>query len=269
MERAEYIRMSELEGRHWWYVGLHGIVENFLKSALEGRPGPFRILDAGCGTGGLLCRLAGHGRAFGVDFSDDALSLARQKVVTPLVRGTVGQGRLKAELQPPSPLVRGSVTSLPFKDETFDAVTSMDVLYHLGVADDAAALREMSRVLRPGGVLLVNLPAFEFLRSAHDAVIHTRHRYTRREIKRKLAEAGLVVQRATYWNTTLFPALALVRLMRKGSGGETAESDLRPVARWPNATLLALIRAEAWLLRRVSLIFGLSIFCVATRPVGR
>ena len=111
---------------------------------------------------------------------------------------------------------------LPFGDATFDLVTSFDVIYHLGVADDVAALREMRRVLRPGGALFVRVPALERLQSHHDVAVHTRQRYTRAELRRKAEPAGLRVERASYANTVLLPLAAVARLgarLRSGLAG--------------------------------------------------
>jgi len=238
MREDEYEAIWRLEDTHWWYRALRRLVLTFAARAAPGG----RALDAGCGTGGLLKALSPRFRVVGIDYSQLALSLARRKV---------GYG-----------LIRASVENLPFGDGTFDVVTSMDVLYHMGVRDDVASLREMRRVLKPGGVLLINLPAFEFLRGPHDRVIATRHRYTRAEICGKLRAAGLAVERATYWNFLLFPPIAAVRMCRRK---REAESDLRKPSAVANVCLNVLLRAEAMMLKLWDLPIGVSVFCVARR----
>src|SRR5207248_8255591 len=143
--------MRAVEDTHWWYLGMRAIASDLLAS-LPLPPAPL-ILDAGCGTGGNAALLERHGWLVGVDLSDLALDLA------------AGRGH--------RPLARASVTALPFPDQTFDLVTSFEVLYHRAVGDDVAALGELRRVLRPGGHLLLRLPALDWLRGAHDAAVHT------------------------------------------------------------------------------------------------
>ena len=174
---------------------------------------------------------------------------------------------------------RASVLELPFSDATFDLVTSFDVIYHLGVADDVAALREMRRVLRPGGALFVRVPALERLQSHHDVAVHTRQRYSAAELRRKAEAAGLRVERASYANSVLLPLAAVSRLGgrlrsalagpgRTGSKGgeEMVRSDVRPAPALLNALFGAVLGLEAALLSRVDLPIGLSAFVVARRP---
>ena len=203
-----------------------------------------RILDAGCGTGGALCRLEQFGGRVGLDVSRRALDYAGERLSCPLCQG--------------------SVAALPFRDSSFELVLCMDVIYHVGVDSDRDALSEMRRVMKPGGVAIINVPAYEFLRSTHDSAIHTKRRYTRKQIVSRIEEAGFRVTKATYWNTLLFPPLALVRIMRQWRGRE-AESDLRPVPQFLNRLLYGSILLERMLLRWFDLPFGLSVLCRAQR----
>src|SRR5262249_11867668 len=156
------------------------------RARLNGRAGGLDILDAGCGTGGNSRHLQRYGRVTGIDVSQHALRFAR--------------------LRPGLALAHASVERLPFRDDSFDLVLSNDVLCPLHVSDDAHAAVEFARVLRPGGVLYLQLPAFDQLRSHHDAAVYTAHRFTAAETRKLLRSAGLQVRRVTYANALLFPA---------------------------------------------------------------
>lgn len=166
-------------------------------------------------------------------------------------------------------MLQGSVSALPFADSVFDIVTSIDVLYHARV-DEERAVREMRRVLKPGGWLIVHVPAFEWLRSEHDAAIWTRRRYTRRQAVALLEGAGLQVRTSFYRNQLLFPSLALIRLTRRRHiDAQRAVSDLTALPGWLNAMLRMILYTESSLpewMRQAA--FGLSIFCVAQRPLA-
>ncbi len=190
-----------------------------------------------------LARAAPSATLVGFDLSPIALDLACRR----------GHDRL----------LRANVELLPFRPASFDAVVSADVLYHRGVIDDAAALRELARAVKPGGVVLLNLPAHPKLRGAHDEVIHTARRYSRGDVRRIAAAAGLEVARLCWFNCALFPvALAVRRLSRGGA----ARSDVRLPPAPVNALLSAWMRAEAWLALRLPLPFGLSLFAILSKP---
>jgi SAM-dependent methyltransferase len=240
---AEYARMFEAEDAQWWYAGMRALSFALLDPALPAAGERPRLLDAGCGTGGNLVRLAERGRALGVDVSVDALSLARTRGVD---------------------VARASLLALPFPDGAFDVVTCFDVLYHRWVADDLAATRELVRVLRPGGLLLVRVPALRLLWGAHDEAVHSRARYTRAELRRLLAAAGLVVRRATYCNTILFPLVAARRLLDRVTGRQGSDVAFLP------APLERLFRGalavEERAVRVLSLPLGTSVVALGQRP---
>jgi SAM-dependent methyltransferase len=238
----EYERMHAAEERQWWYAGMRTISFALLGDALAGRGGALRLLDCGCGTGGILRHLSTRGRAGGVDLSPEAVRLARAR----------GAAVARAELM-----------ALPFADATFDGVTSFDVIYHRWVADDAAAMREMARVLRPGGLLLLRAPALKMLWGAHDEAVHSRHRYTRAEVRRLLASAGFEVLRDTYANTLLFPLLAVRRGLDRLTGRRGSDVGFLPAPlEWAFG---AALRIEARLVRRFSLPVGASVFALARK----
>ena len=248
MEPAEYQRIFDQEERHFWYRGLHALVLASLR--LELRPAPAsavpELLDAGCGTGGLTAKLARVGRVTGVDWSPLALELAARR----------GLPRL----------LRGSVSALPLRKGTFDAVVSCDVLYHRAVADDAAALAELARVCRPGGVLLLNLPAHAWMHGSHDREVHTARRYARADLARLAAGAGLEVVRLAWFNCALFPAAAAVRLATRG--GSESKSDVRALPALLNAPLAAWMALEGRAAARGWLPWGLSLFAVLRKPAS-
>jgi SAM-dependent methyltransferase len=260
MEREQYAVMARREDDHWWYAGMRRVALRVLDQALAGRSG-LLLLDAGCGTGGTTARLRRFGRVVGVDLAWEALQPARG-------RGLNGR------------LARGDIQRLPFRDASFDAATSFEVVYHLGVANDAAALAELRRVLKPAGLLLLRVPAHDWLRGAHDRLVHTRHRYAPAEVRAKLAQAGFQVEHLAWANSLLFPAAAAKRLLLErgddhtadhaaaelGGGPEDAgaEPDLWQPPGVLNATLESLVAVEGLALARgFSFPFGLSVLAVA------
>jgi SAM-dependent methyltransferase len=243
---AEYQRMYDAEERQWWYAGMRALSLALLAGPLSQRAlasGPLTILDAGCGTGNNLVHLATYGKALGVDLSEEALVFCRTRGVA---------------------AARAQLLALPFADARFDCVTSLDVIYHRWVTDDAAAVREMARVLRPGGLLLLRVPALRFLWGAHDEAVHSRHRYRRGEVKRLLEGAGLTVLRATYANTILLPLVAARRGLDRVTGREGSDVGFLPgPLEWAFRSVL---RAEARLVKRVSLPLGTSVLALARKP---
>lgn len=244
MERVEYQVMAEVEDRHWWYGGMRAIAASLLDPAFADQR-DLSILDAGCGTGGNLLFLQRYGTAYGIDLAPEALELAQART--------------------PQGLSRASVVDLPFANASFDLVTSFDVLYHRAVADEKVALREAARVLRPGGYLLIRLPAYEFLRSQHDQAVHTARRYTARSAAELLHASGFVVERQSYINTLLFPLPLTLRLLERLRPTPAAQTSaltmpgnvLNEALRWPLA-------AEAALLANGGAFpFGLSVLCLA------
>jgi SAM-dependent methyltransferase len=240
VEPEEYTRTAEAEGRHFWFRELRWIWRGLAPRAESGFEA--RALDAGCGTGENLRRLEGSRRATGVDLSPLALAVARGKARSPLARATI--------------------SNLPFRDESFDLILCADVIYHADVADDVAALREMRRVLKRGGSLIVNVPAFEGLRSAHDRAVHTARRYDRAMLRDRLAAAGFAPKRVLYWNSLLLPVAALVRRIRRDDPGG---SDIVLLPGAVNAILTAIARIDAALALLGLFPAGLSVAAAARK----
>ena len=244
MESAEYPKLAAVEDRMWYFRALHG---HLLRELDLGLGPSAEVLDAGCGTGGLIRRLTRvrpGWRWSAVDRSSLALELARARCPDAVE------------------WAQASVEALPFADGAFDAVVSADVLYH--VDDDAAALREFFRVLRPGGSVVLNVPAYPWLWSYHDEAVHSRRRYGRGEVLAKLAAAGLVRARATHWNALPLPLIVLRRkLLPAGRGGSDVRLHPAPV----EAAFRAAMAAEAsWITRMGRLPVGCSILAAAVKP---
>ncbi len=248
MEPLEYNRLGRFETWYWWYLAQR---ENLLAAIRAVRlPRGARVLDAGCGTGKNLDAVAREAavRAFGLDVSP----LASASWTAP-VRGTC---------------CVASVNDLPYGDAAFDLVYSVDVLGCRGVELERC-LREIVRVLRPGGAAILLLPAYQWLRSRHDEAVHSVKRFTTGETGRIVAEAGLHVDQAGYRFSLLFPLIALVRLVRKmGMERRPPASDLAPLPAWINAALLAVCRWEQRLAQHVRMPFGSTVLVVARREAA-
>jgi SAM-dependent methyltransferase len=217
MEPGEYALMDAVEGRMWWYRALHVR----LLAAVADRDGP--LLDAGCGTGGFLACLhaARPGLArFGVEWDQTAALRAREKSA--------------------ASIARGSVNALPFCDGAFATAVSADVLCHAAV-EPLAALAELHRVLRPQGQLVVNVPAYQWLASAHDRRVRNARRFTASSIAALLRQAGFCRVRARYWNGLLLP---LMIVQRKILTGDDSVSDVAAFPPWQDASLYAMTAFE-------------------------
>jgi len=238
VEADEYAKMAAWEDEFWWFQALRDNQEVFLPQ------GPLKLLDAGCGTGGWLKRLSASRpdvTRLGLEYDPGAAVIAREKS--------------GAEIY------CGSVNGMPFAPGSFDIVTSSDVLCHMAV-DEGAALDEFARVLKPGGALLLNLPAYTWMLSAHDLRVHNARRYYDGGARLLLAAHGFTVERASYWNAVLFPLMAAKRLL----SSKEAASD---VARLPGpleAGFRAATKAETALLKAgANLPFGGSLLVLARK----
>jgi SAM-dependent methyltransferase len=245
MRREEYRAMFNLEDHLWWYEGMRAVTAAILKRHMAGASSP-RVLDIGCGTGYSLKwlreKLATQA-AFGVDVSPDAAAFWHE---TGLKNGAIA-----------------SAQQIPLGSNLFDLVTCFDVIYQLRDGDAEAAIDEIHRLLKPGGILFIREPAYEWLRAGHDVAVGARRRYTLGEMKRLLTGRGFALKQTTYANSLLFWAAVPHRLISKWRGSE--ESDVKPVAGWLNRSLAAILKLEARLVRHISFPFGLSVIAVATK----
>jgi len=234
----------EVDEHHWWYRGRRRVI----RAELDRLPLPehARVLDAGCGSGRTLVELVDYGAVSGIELNTDAASLARDREL-----GEVRVGRLE---------------ELPWDDATFDLITCLDVIEH--VPDDVAALAELWRVCRPGGWLLVTVPAYQALWSRHDEANHHYRRYSRSMLRGSARAGGFQVERLTSFNSLLLAPAAAVRLAQRRMGthnGYTNDLELGPA--WLNDVLERPLALEAnWLARGRTLPLGLSLLAVLRRP---
>jgi SAM-dependent methyltransferase len=202
MDRDYERQTHEAEDRHWWYSGRRKVLEGAIAGL--GLPKPARILDAGCGSGRNMLELARFGSVTGIELSDTSVQLARER--------DVGE------------VLAGSVLEMPFAEDSFDLAVSLDVIEHL--EDDLAAMRELRRTVAPGGVLLVTVPAYQWLWSGHDEINHHHRRYTRRTLQHVAEQAGWKQARTTYFNSLLLPAAIVLRVLDRISRAKTTETSL-------------------------------------------
>jgi SAM-dependent methyltransferase len=239
MNTEEYERMYRLEDSYWWFVGRHHLIETFMRDAF-GKRSDLSILDIGCGTGAMSVRLAPWGAVTSADFSRLALGYCRRRSV--------------------DRLCAADAMRLPFRTGSFDAVVALDLVEHL--SDDATAMREFRRVLRPGGRLIATVPAYQSLWSAHDVALMHQRRYTALQFGDICVQAGLRIRRLSYAMTFLLPVVWLVRrLTRKAAN---AKASLVPVPTFANRVLVRMLAWENALVRRMNLPCGVSVFCMAT-----
>jgi len=239
MEKDAYKQTYEAEENHWWFKGIRNIIFSILNKYIK--ENNLKILDAGCGTGILLTKLKKFGETTGIDISDNALEFCKQRGLTDLHKGTI--------------------ENLPFQENTFDLVTSIDVIYHKEVQSDLKALQEINRVLKKDGLALIQVAAYNFMYSNHDKFVHTQRRYKKQEIKNKLEQAGFKIEKLTYANTILFP-LALIKRLTEH---KDSKSELKPLSNGINNFLANILTLESKIIENVNLPFGLSIIALARK----
>jgi SAM-dependent methyltransferase len=249
VDEVAYDQFERLENEHWWLRGRRSIFFDLLDHLLP-RDGPVSSLDVGCGYGGMLRELERYGPAHGVDNFPEAVERCKQR----------GLERVRM----------ASAYSLPDPDEHFDLLAFFDCIEHLD--DDLAALRESHRVLRPGGHVVVTVPAYNLLYANNDRLAHHKRRYTRRELRSKLEATGFELRKATYVNTLLFPVILPLVLLKKlrerlSAGADDSTTNLTHQVPGPvNEALFRVFSSERLALRRVSFPVGHSIFALAVKP---
>jgi SAM-dependent methyltransferase len=248
MNAAEYERMYQLEDSYWWFVGRHRLTEALMREHY-GKPGsrnpPLTILDIGCGTGAMSTRLAAWGRVVSADFSPLALQFSRRRGL--------------------QHLVGADAMHLPFRANRFDTLVAMDMLEHL--PDDATALCEFHRVLKPGGRVIASVPAYRHLWSEHDIALMHYRRYVRSELDSRFKAAGFRVEKLSHTMMVLYPVVALQRRLTARRPPHDPPQALMPTVSAPlNTALVTLLSIENAVARRIDLPFGLTVLCVAVKP---
>lgn len=240
MDRAIYDRMREVEQDHWWFAARREILARQLEDLRL--PPDARILEVGCGTGGNLALLQRFGQVTAVEPDAESRAYAAERSGAPVVDGALPNGL-------PAP--------------GFDLVAALDVIEH--VDGDAEAVKALGALLKPGGVLLTTVPAHPWLWSRHDELHHHKRRYRMPTYRRLFEAAGLKVRKASYFNSFLFPVVALVRGVKVLTGGKGPEDDAMPGAT-VNGLLKRIFAAEGPVLRHANLPVGVSILLIAERP---
>lgn len=244
MEIAEYRNIYENEGTHFFYVGNRNLVLSLAARYLAKSKNTVKILDAGCGTGLLARNLERYGDVVAVDISPYAVKLARKRGV-----------RIR----------QASVDKLPFKDSSFDLVTSVDVIYHKAV-NDKRALGEFFRVLQPGGILILRVPANKWLGTLHDKHVHTRERYSKENLKKKLENAGFIIEKISFVNLSLVPLVLGRRLWEGITRPAASTSAVGKFPRILNSLLSFLLSLEARFLLAGNLPLGIGLVAVCRKP---
>jgi ubiquinone/menaquinone biosynthesis C-methylase UbiE len=240
---------ARAERDHFWFRGFRRFVRPLLEQATGGRHG-LTMLDCGCGTGYNLQLLHPSGRAFGIDLTFSGLKYAR------------GRGERH--------VAQASAARLPFASDTFDVVTSFDVIYSLPDEIERPAVAEMFRVLKRGGHLVVNVAAMPFLRGSHSVLSNEIRRYTRAGLRRTLEDAGFEVRRITYTNLATLPLTAAVRFAQRFTGGhQESAAEITVPAAPLNTILSGMLALESVALTAVDMPAGSSLLCLASKPVHR
>lgn len=246
MRSDMYELHHQLENSHWWFTARRQIVLDVLRREIAEDAGlspPIRIVDIGCGAGGMLPHLSEFGSVIGVDMAPSAVAYAADSACE------VRQGSLPMHM--------------PFSSaEHFDVAMLLDVLEHID--DDREALAAIHRLLRAGGRLIITVPAFQFLWSGHDVVNEHKRRYTRTQLRNRLQRAGFTVKQISYFNTILFVPIAAARLAGRWIHRKDSRSDFVRLPRLLNWFLHSLFAAERHMLSVLRLPFGVSLIAVAT-----
>ncbi len=244
MLEQEYQKMFEMEGRDWYFRGKRAIISRFLSRQPE-RQG-MKILDVGCGTGINMQLLSSFGETYGIDLNSAALNFCRQRKLPNLALS--------------------SIERLPFKSNTFDLVTCLDVLYHKGVKDDVAALKELERVAKSGALLLITESALKQLWSEHDQAVEARTRYSLGDFREKLSNTTFEILKATYWNFFVLPAVFLLKKMHPPKENPSeAKSNVRILPFPLNFILTKAVSLEALLMKIINFPIGVDLFIAARK----
>jgi len=240
MERIVYEQMAELDQRHWWYVARRRVLAELIRRKVR-PPANARVLEIGCGTGHNLAMLGEFGEVDALELDDEARAVAEKRL---------GRSVMSA----PLPELAG------VQRKNYDLIGAFDVVEH--IEDDSAALASIAERLKPGGKLVVTVPAHQWMWSAHDVVNHHKRRYSSRALRKLFEGSPLKLEAIGYFNSLLFPVAVAERLSSKLRGKDVADLTLPPA--FLNAALEKVFAAERYLVGRLPLPPGLSLFAVAS-----
>jgi len=244
MEENYYPDYYQLEEKHWYFVGRRRIIFSLLEQIYPKGSENRKIIDIGCGTGIMQGYLAKYGNVSGIDNEDIALDYCRERGFT-----TVS---------------KGDICCLEIPDATYDLVTAFDIVEH--VADDHRAVSELARIVKPGGRILVTVPAFSWLWSNHDLINQHQRRYHRKSVEKLMAGAGLEIQKLTYFNSFFFPLIVSIRWWQKFFAPHAHQHDLVLPPPLLNSLLAYFFGSESIFLRYFNFPLGVSLLCLAQKP---
>ncbi len=243
MNSSEYKNIYNNESSHFYYLGYQSLIINLLKKYLTENK-KIKILDVGCGTGYLTKQLEQFGEVVGVDSSPKALRYATKRGIN---------------------VTKASIQKLPFKNSSFDLIVSIDVLYHKSIKNDYQALKEIYRILKPNGLFLIKLPAFNILYGNHDLMVHAKKRYNKKDLELLFKISKMKPLKITYLGTFLFFPVLIKTLIEKLTNNINLKSSVRKV--WPpfNSLLTFLFKVENISIKSINLPFGISILAIAKK----
>ena len=243
MDPQIYQKMMALEETHWWFVARRSIIKRVIDKLTL--PESAEIFEAGCGTGGNLAMLADRGRVYAMELDETARLFASNLKLAEVQSGSLPN-------------------DIPFPDRQFDLIVLLDVLEH--IEKDSESLQALAKKLKPSGWLLITVPAYAWMWSKQDVILHHKRRYILSNLHQLVASAGYKVDFVSYFNFFLFPVIAGIRLVQGllGRGG----NELTMPPKSLNNMLISLFSKERYLLDRLSLPFGVSIMLLAQKNVS-
>ena len=242
----EYEAIFSVEDNYWWHVGLRNLIQLTMDKYCSGNDN-ILILDAGCGTGGLIYALKNTFVVEGLEYNYEGIKYCKERDI--------------------NRVVVASITDIPYKKDTFDIVISLDVLCQLPAGQDSKALNEIFRILKQNGLLILNLPANNFLRGRQDNNMLVFQRYTKKGFLKAISFTPFVINKITYRNTILFPVALIIKFIEKFrlQSDDEKSMDLKPLSRPLNYILTRILYYENILLTRMNFPYGVSLYIVAEK----
>ncbi|MDD3461617.1 MAG: class I SAM-dependent methyltransferase [Mesotoga sp.] len=239
MEKITYEQLYLNEESHWWFIGTRNIIFDFIAQNIKNKQN-IKILDIGCGTGIVLKKLEKIGACYGIDISEEAILFCKKR-------------KLKN-------VYKANAENLPFINESFDLITVLDVLEH--IKNPQNVLNEINRILKNDGIAIITVPAFKFLWSSHDKMLHHITRYDKSELFKVLKTCNFNISRISYYNFFLFPIIAGIRISKKLFKIDSKTTDVKKTGKIFNDILISILNFESKILKKFNLPFGVSIIAI-------